>query len=68
MEYVWIEKYLKYLLALERSFNLALYKYIISCPNTSDMEKIRVYKAISKVVLESISLSDENIRKFFIFI
>ncbi len=65
MEYVWIEKYLKYLLALERSFNLVLYKYIISRPNTSDMEKIRVYKAISKVVLESISLSDEKYKEIF---
>ncbi|HEL4482701.1 TPA: glycosyl transferase, partial [Clostridioides difficile] len=67
MEYVWIEKYLKYLLALERSFNLVLYKYIISRPNTSDMEKIRVYKAISKVVLESISLSDEKYKEIFYF-
>lgn len=68
MEYVWIEKYLKYLLALERSFNLELYKYIISRPNTSEIEKIRVYKVISKVVLENISLSDEKYKDIFIFI
>ncbi|MBT2158348.1 hypothetical protein KK421_14750 [Clostridioides difficile] len=50
MEYVWIEKYLRYILALERSFNVSIYKYIISCPNTSEIEKIRVYKVISKVL------------------
>lgn len=65
MEYVWIEKYLKYLLAFERSFNLKLYKYIINSPNTSEIEKIRVYKVISKVVLEHISLSDEKYKDIF---
>ncbi|MDB0440907.1 glycosyltransferase [Clostridioides difficile] len=65
MEYVWIEKYLKYLLAFERSFNLKLYKYIINRPNTSEIEKIRVYKVISKVVLEHISLSDEKYKDIF---
>lgn len=67
MEYVWIEKYLKYFLVLERSFNLVLYKYIISCLNILDMEKIRVYKVIFKVVLESISLSDEKYKEIFYF-
>lgn len=65
MEYVWIEKYLKYLLVFERSFNLKLYKYIISRPNTSEIEKIRIYKVISKVVLEQISLSDEKYKDIF---
>ncbi|KPI56313.1 glycosyl transferase [Clostridioides difficile] len=65
MEYVWIEKYLKYLLAFERSFNLKLYKYVISRPNTLEIEKIRVYKIISKVVLENISLSDEKYKDVF---
>lgn len=65
MEYVWIEKYLEYLLAFERSFNLKLYKYIISRPNTLEIEKIRVYKIISKVVLENISLNDEKYKDVF---
>lgn len=65
MEYVWIEKYLKYLLAFERSLNLKLYKYIISRPNTLEIEKIRVYKIISKVVLENISLNDEKYKDVF---
>ncbi|MGO1043854.1 glycosyltransferase [Clostridioides difficile] len=67
MEYVWIEKYLKYLLALERSFNLTLYKYIVNRPITLDIEKIRVYKVISKVVLEGIGLSDEKYKEIFYF-
>lgn len=65
MEYVWIEKYLKYLLAFERSLNLKLYKYIISRPNTLEIEKIRVYKIISKVVLENISLNDKKYKDVF---
>lgn len=65
MEYVWIEKYLRYILALERSFNVSIYKYIISCPNTSEIEKIRVYKVISKVLLESANLSDKKYKELF---
>ncbi|CZR95488.1 SPBc2 prophage-derived glycosyltransferase SunS [Clostridioides difficile] len=65
MDYVWIEKYLNHLLALERSSNLSIYKYIIGRPNTSKIEKIRVYKVISKVVLQNVSLSDEKYKELF---
>lgn len=66
-EVVWINKYINFIVADNKEFSFELYKYLIEVPNTSDIEKIKVYRILSKAILENINLNMEKYKELFYF-
>ncbi|MGO0907527.1 glycosyltransferase [Clostridioides difficile] len=64
-EVVWINKYINFTIADNKEFSFELYKYLIEAPNTSDIEKIKVYRILSKAILENINLNMEKYKELF---
>lgn len=62
---VWINKYINFIIADNKEYSFELYKYLIEVPNTSDIEKIKVYRILSKAILENINLNMEKYKELF---
>lgn len=64
---VWIEKYMQHVLIHNKDMSIVLYNFIISQPITSDIKYIRIYRVISKVLLENGSLYDNRYKQLFYY-
>jgi glycosyltransferase involved in cell wall biosynthesis len=60
---VWVEKYMQNELKHNKDLSIVLYQYIMLQPNTDDFNKIRIYRVLSKVLLENGSLYDSRYKQ-----
>lgn len=67
LDLIWIEKYLGYAIKYHNKFAIDLYNYIKYVPNTFEIEKIKIYKVISKLVLDNCNLEENKYIELFYF-